>query len=92
MTAFIAQIWFNHEAEIPSRAGRFCLVEMPAYTFDAFKRDLQDDALIEGNLLIASKNQCGTFTVHSRRPILFRGAAIDRCHPAESFQLRDGLE
>lgn len=89
MSNFVAQIWFNHQAEIPSRAGRFCLVEIPNSTFEDLQDDLMDNELIAGDLLITSKATSGGFIVQTRRPILFRGNAVDRCHPADTFQIEN---
>lgn len=89
MSNFVAQIWFNHQAEIPSRAGRFCLVEIPNSTFEDLQDDLMDNELIAGDLLITSKAIGGGFIVLTRRPILFRGNAVDRCHPADTFQIEN---
>jgi hypothetical protein len=79
MSDIICKFFFSEQGQNPQPKARFSLVEVPDADWDDVSDMVRDDEWIEGDLLVNGPGEeRNSRVIHFRRPVLFRGSAVER--------------
>lgn len=80
MSGCIVKVWFDPQCDFVNRKALFQVIETDLPDFATFCELVDGNRLIGGAILMTRRtDDPGTFAIHARHPIAFRGEAVLRC-------------